>query len=254
MNSSKDSKAEDEVKVLMDGFKDVKFGITYLSAVDHVESLEEHESVEDEGKMSLLREGFNVKVVISVENTTVKESLSEAFWFSDTGGGGPGVFWETSSGSSEEENAKHNEEVEERGDHDLSPDVRVKDGNGITVWCLFKGLLSWIFSSKSKSAKNIHDNIDPEELNRVEWWLSKDWDTNSKSQEKRDVDCDLELEESLDVLVDVSTPHDGLKVSNVIIIGQDKSRDFSESWSTGTHGDTNIGLFNSLDIINTIAS
>lgn len=59
-------------------------------------------------------------------------------------------------------------------------------------------------------------------MNCTQWTLGVEEDSENDYDQHRDVDGDLELEESSDVMIDVSSPHHSLDGGLEVIIGQDK--------------------------------
>lgn len=64
----------------------------------------------------------------------------------------------------------------------------------------------WHFSGKSEGSEGVHNQVDPEKLDSLEWSSLHESGAEEYSQEGVDIDGQLELEESLDVIEDVSSP------------------------------------------------
>lgn len=84
-----------------------------------------------------------------------------------------------------------------------------------------------LFSCKGEGSESIHYQIDPKKLNSGHWGLSHPHGAEEDDEEAGEVDSNLELKESTEVLVDVSTPHDRSKGRFEIIVGDDHIRDVS---------------------------
>ena len=115
--------------------------------------------------------------------------------------------------------AEHGGTCVEQDDHDDnliddlaedgSPHFRQED----LVVLLYSSLLklSWVgrLGGKSNGGESVHDHVDPEELDDVEWAVSESGSTEEHDEESTDVNSHLEDNELSDVVVDVSSPLGG---------------------------------------------
>jgi len=64
---------------------------------------------------------------------------------------------------------------------------------------------SWSFSSESNGTQNIHDEVDPEHLNNVQWNSSECTSTDNSNEANSNVNGQLELNELSDIIKNSST-------------------------------------------------
>lgn len=79
----------------------------------------------------------------------------------------------------------------------------------------------WGSSGKSKSRHRIHDHINPEKLNSVKRGFEQIDVPNENNNQATEVASNLELQESLNVCIDVASPHDRLRKRHKIVFNKD---------------------------------
>jgi len=184
LNTSDDEDDEQGEEVAGEHLETVKLLLADVTAVDEVEDLEEDEGVPDKGEVSHLVSAF-----ISLFNGHGRELV---------------VLVEHSL-STEADNDQHAEHIETDAD-----DLAVHLGSHKTSLSTVLGVGNvglGASSGKGEGSKNIHDEVDVDELDGVEARLSHSDVREHNNSENSQVAGNLELEESLDVHVDVATPH-----------------------------------------------
>jgi len=78
-------------------------------------------------------------------------------------------------------------------------------------WCIFviwlsqENIISWWFSSESKSSESVHNKVNPKHLNSVQWRVLDDDRSEENNEHGNNVDSQLELQEFSDIVEHVST-------------------------------------------------
>lgn len=213
--------------------EDVHLGLTDLPAVEVVEQLHEDECAVDVGEKFLFHlttppcfaecpVGF-----ISLSSLECSHCINiETIWTSSWLLGShlisiPSETLKASNVGTEDEKNKDQDEVPEGDTQDLSPDSSSHNLN-LGSWWISQDLLHWWFSRQGDGSESVHDQVDPKELDGVEWRLSDEEPTDEDGQECRNVHSYLELEETGDVVEDVSSPLDGLYGSFEVIFDQNE--------------------------------
>lgn len=193
--------------------EDIEVTSSDLSAVDLVEDLHEHKSVENVSQMEQFGLAFMVGLQLDFVVVWALGWLGSAGWAFE---------WVVNAdeGSSEDHEYQHDNGVPGGDAEDLSPDGVWKNGSIFVDWHSLDDASEWWLSWKSKSGKGVHDQVDPEELNWVDWRLSKDQETEGNGDESWKVNCDLELEESAYVMINIATPHNSSQTCLEITISQ----------------------------------
>jgi len=110
-------------------------------------------------------------------------------------------------------------------------------------------------SGKSQGGQRVHDEVDPKELDGVEGGLLHDARTAKGDGEGNEVHTQLELEEALDVIVNVTSPLGGLHDSSeVIVLDQDIRSFFAGVGTSNSHSESNISSPECGGIVSTISS
>ena len=113
----------------------------------------------------------------------------------------------------------------------------------LSIWWSLKKLCLWQFSCKSKRCKRVHDQVDPKKLNGSKWGVLHDNGSNECSDKCHDIDCQLELQKSSDVVEHISAPHAGFDDRSKVIILDDYISSVMGHIGTCLHCETNISLF-----------
>jgi len=74
------------------------------------------------------------------------------------------------------------------------------------LWWSFEKFRFWHICGQSKSSKRIHNQVDPKELNGVKWGLTGSQRSNQYCKQSININCQLELEETLNVIKYISSP------------------------------------------------
>jgi len=133
--------------------------------------------------------------------------------------------------------------------HSLGDDIFL-----LPVWWSLEELWLWWLSGESQGGKGVHDKVDPKKLDGSKWGFLEDQGSNQAGEEGNTVDRKLELEETSNVVIDISTPRAGLDDGSKVIILDDDIGCSMSNLGSWVHGKTNIGLSESWSIIGTITS
>lgn len=79
-------------------------------------------------------------------------------------------------------------------------------------------------------------------MNGSKWRFSKDNTTTESDNEGTNIDSELELEESTNVVEDVSSPHASLDNGSEVIVLDKNVRSSVSNLSTGLHSETDISF------------
>ena len=192
------------------------------TAVDHVEKVHHDEGLEEEslvkhaeGSSSIgVLHLSSVKVVLDIEHLGSKVGKDE-----------------------------HSDDLEDGleenlANHGLSDDL-VFCGNALFGDLVGVGVLS----GESNGGKNIHDQVDPEELHNVEGRVTEENSSGDDVDHASDVDSDLVLDKLADVVLNVTSPSDGGDNSHEVVVHKDDvSMVLGGGASVLSHGETNVGL------------
>jgi len=201
LDEEDDAENKDEGPVLVEELlKDVVLTWSNHTAVDLVEELEEHEGSEDHCHMSLFGDchrlfwAFRRSVTISVLGASIS---------------GLGVFFvvKTVNGSAHPDDNEHDCNHPNCDSINLAPDGLVKDlGLDCDGWLVDNGG-KWLHSCEGHGTKDIHNEVDPDELGRAKWRLGQEDASDDNGNKTGNVAGNLELQESSHVGVNVASPH-----------------------------------------------
>ena len=207
------------------------------TAVEHVEHVHHDEDLEHEGLVEETVGGVLFIANLSSELGGVQVVLDlEHSW----------------TGVEQEE---HDENLieglgEDGSHHGLGDDVLA------SVDALFADL-SWVgvLSSKSNGSKDVHDQVDPEELHDTEGRVTKDERGGEDENDAGNVDGHLELDELAHVILDVTTITDGGDHSLEVIVHKDNIRVILGSRAAIlAHSEANASLAESAGIAESLTS
>jgi len=253
LTNEDDKDYSNEHEVSAQSLEDPKL-IFDLSSSKHVEDLQEHKQVEDDCQVSgwgdLLEcciDWFSIKVF---DHAVHNALLAIHALIIDVAEGGIYVFWHEFRSQKDEE--KEPDTLPNGLAQDVLDHFSVDNVFLLSVgWSLEKGFF-WFFSGQSQGSQGVHDQVHPEKLNGLKWGVPHDNGSDEGYNQSDHIDCKLELQESSDVVIDVSSPHASLdNGSKVIIIDNDISCGVSDL-STGLHGETDVSFLQSRSIIRTI--
>jgi len=160
---SKDKEEDPAVEELLE---DVVFAWSNHTAVDFVEELEEDKGCEDHSQVNLLGFGHSLLFAgVWYFSIYLGASISSL---------GVLVVVKSVHSSTEPDDEEHNRAHPGSNSIDLAPDSLAKD---LCVNCD-----SWLvnhrgqrrLSCKGQSSKYVHDEVDPDELDSIEWRLSQE--------------------------------------------------------------------------------
>ena len=110
-------------------------------------------------------------------------------------------------------------------------------------------------SGESQRGQRIHDHVDPEKLNGLQRGLFQENGTDDGENQRVDVDGELELQETLDVIVNVSSPRGSLDHrSETVVHNDDIGGSLAHISSSHTHAEADIGLGKGWRVISSITS
>jgi len=108
-------------------------------------------------------------------------------------------------------------------------------------------------SGECKGSQRVHNHVDPEELDGLQRRLLKQDGTDDGEDKGVDVDGQLELQETLDVVIDISSPLSSLDDGSETVIGDDDiGSSLAYISSSHTHAKTDISLGKGGSIIGTV--
>lgn len=84
----------------------------------------------------------------------------------------------------------------------------------------FENAIKRWLGSECESSKGIHDQIDPQKLTCSERRFSENRSSDSNGQDNSQVDSNLELKESANIVIDISTPLNSLNSSVEVILNK----------------------------------
>lgn len=158
------------------------FGGAHITAVDHVKDLEEDEGVEHKSEASHLVCVLDSRVAVCVAEA--EDSLTGAH-----------------DDHHDADHTKH--AAEDLAVHERGHEVALASSVGLDS-------VSWRSRGKSQGTKDIHDQVNVDELDRVQDRFLLDDVADQNDEKDGDVAGNLELEEALDVHENVTAPHDSL--------------------------------------------
>ena len=204
----------------------VLLGSAHVTAVDHVEDLEEDERVENEGEAAHLVsiEGGRIVVfVIKVEDCSV-------------------------GAHNDHHDADHAESTtDDLTVHERSHDVALTGSESLDF---FNGLRG----GEGEGTEDIHDEVDVDELDRVEDGLLSHAEADHDDNQNGKVARDLELEETLDVHEDVTAPHDSSHGRVEVIGAQDHASAVAGNRGSTLESEADVSSLEGLDIIDALTN
>ena len=233
-----------------------------LSSGKHVNNLEPDEQVEDKchvtGRIAINSWQFNDLLVKLVTVNLEKSSWEDVIVLLHADRFSVLVESEflirlgdhvlTSKEEDEEYNHLEERHVEDVFGHLTGDNKVISDLRGS-----FKEFWARQFSREGEGSQRVHDHVNPEELNGLQGRFLKENSTNDCEQKSSDVDGELELQEALDVVVDVTTP--GACLDNLgerIIHDDNVSGGLANVSASNTHAESDISLGEGRGIVGTI--
>jgi len=266
VDSNNDNPDKDESGVAEEVFEDVNF-IVDLSGSNHVDNLEPDEQVEDEGhvtgSVTVGSKYGSIVVDLLVKFITIKEVLStwedhiilnDIQFLSPEGEAELLLRLRDHVFTTEKEDEKNNHLEEGHVDNVLGHLAR-DDKVILVLRRAVKKIILGEFSGKSERRKRIHDHVNPKKLDSLKGRFLKEDSADNSEDESVDIDGKLELQETLDVIIDVSSPTASLDDGFETIISDDNiSGSLANRGSGNTHTEADIGLGKSGSIVGTITS
>lgn len=124
----------------------------------------------------------------------------------------------------------------------------------LSVWGSHQQFWFWSLGCKSQGSKRIHDQVNPKKLNWREWTFYKGKGANETWEESDNVDTELELKESSNVVKNISSPWACLNNACKVIILDNNIGCCMSNLSSSCHSKTNISFSEGWSIICTISS
>lgn len=249
----------------MESTEDVKL-VVDLSCAEHVEDLHHDKTGEDEshvaGRTGLILDLFVEKGTVPVirsagVNVGREDHVAILIFVLVLEVGVPvevllGLGDELISVEEEEEQAEGLPEglTEDVLNHLTGHDVIVSvlRGSFEESWC-------GEFSGQSKGCKRVHDEVDPEELDGFKRGLFNNAGSDEGHDKSSNIDSELEHEETLDVVVDGTTPHGGLNDGGKVVVKDLDIAGFLGNIGSGdAHGEADVGLGERGGVIGSITS
>ena len=201
-----------------------------FTAADHVEKLKPDKSVPNKRDVFLFVFA-HLRVVSGLNSLVIADSEDHV--------------------RSEHHNHHHGKLVKSNA-KDLSVDVRRH--NSFLIDLRFGDVSSRFHACKSKSSENVHNEVDPNELHRIDRRFSHKDVANEHSEQTGQIDGDLELQEALNVLVHVASPHNSTHQRLKIVIGQNHGRSIASQRSARTHSERRICRIKRSNVGNSFAN
>lgn len=211
-----------------------------LLSVQEVEDLEEHEGREDQSQMHFLGSSSSAFVNGGVR---VIAALSES---------GEVVLLNVPEAGAAEDGEHHDEDHPGGISIDGSVVVGVEDS--VSDDWLGAVLGVWNHRGEGDGTDDVHDEVDPDELNGAEWGLSEEAVADHDGDEAGKVASHLEGEESLDVEPDVAAPHEASHHRLNIVISDNNRGGVTVQGRSAAHGKRDISLGEGLDLSNSISN
>lgn len=211
------------------------------TAVEHVEEVHEDENLEQK---SLVELSVGREIVTDLELFFVKV-------VSDVASLSFGAVTDRVHEGASEEKDVHDEELvdalgKDSAHHWLGDDLIV------LLNAVRADLLRRVLSGESNSGKDVHDQVDPEELHDAEWRVAKDKSGRENEDHAGEVDGHLELNEFAYVILNVTAPSDRGNDSEEVIVHKDNvSVVLGGGASVLAEGETNISLGESTRVTQT---
>lgn len=241
LSENNDDPDNHEHSIGEDSIEDVELVID-LSSAKHVKDLHQHKQVENDCQVAR----WGVPFEVSVDGSTVEtlhHSTDDVFsgpilsnlwvwmaflklqgesnflivpWLSYS------KFWDE-KWSSEHECEKDNS-LEDRHSKNVLHHLLGDDVFLLSVWWSLEEVILWKLGGKSQRGKRVHDQVDPQKLDSLKWRFPHNDGSDERSDESNNVDSKLELKESSDVIIDVSSPLASLHNRCEVIILNDNIR------------------------------
>lgn len=107
-------------------------------------------------------------------------------------------------------------------------------------------------SGKSKGSEGVHDEIDPEDLDRSEYVLSEDGSAHEDDSHGHDVHSKLELEELANTVEDVAAEHNASDCLAEVVRKQNNASGKLCSIRARVHRESNMGFLESWGVIGSV--
>jgi len=225
--------------------------VVNLTSGNHVPDLHEHESVEDESQMArstvFLVNLVKFRAVPVVKATRVDITGRSVVLQSD-------VRFRDEEFTSEENDEKHNA-LEDSHPEDVLGHLARHNVISTVLGLALKERGLGELSGQSESSKGVHDQVNPQKLDSLERSLLGDARANESGDQGTNVHGKLELQETLDVVVHIATPHSGLDNGREVVISDEDISGFLAHISASkTHSETDISFLESGGIVGTVTS
>lgn len=156
----------------------------------------------------------------------------------------------------DDEKRNLHEKLEDSLSRDVGPHcVRDHTGRSWLRGAREEGAIIRKFSGKSESSESIHDEVEPEKLNGLERRevLRVDQRAEKRDEARNGVDGQLELQELLDVVADISAPDDGLDDASKVVVEKDDVGRALGDVGSRIHGETHVGGFEGRGVVRAVS-
>ena len=130
-------------------------------------------------------------------------------------------------------------------------------GNYIRVslrWRMFQQVFSDRFQPKAQRRRTIHDDVDPQEFKSCKRCRESRQDRGDHDHDRGNIDCQLKLDEPLEILVDPAPPLNSFDNSRERIVQQHHIAGFFRYFrSCDPHSDADIGIFDGGSIVDPVS-
>ncbi len=110
------------------------------------------------------------------------------------------------------------------------------------------------FESQGQGRRSVHDDVDPQKLQRREGCLEPCQNGGNHDHNRRNIHRQLELDETLEVLINTAAPLHGLHDGGEGIVQQHHVAGFlSHVRSSDAHGDAHVRVFDGRRVVDAVA-
>jgi hypothetical protein len=190
-----DRKDDDEQPVVEEVLKHVELSHSDLSAIDQIEKLQTHEGLEHYSEDLLFAQGS-----LLFGSRYIQTRFPGEFRAFST--------LRTESNSCKEHDKRASNCVPQSHADDMSPGHFIQNLFVWAIWLLVSNhaLSGWL-CRKSNNSEHVHQKVDVQKLVHKDWGFAEQQNSNKVDDNAREVCGYLEDQESSQVLVNISSPH-----------------------------------------------
>ena len=123
-----------------------------------------------------------------------------------------------------------------------------------SIWRPLQKFWLWRLSGKCQWSQRVHNQVDPQKLDGGKWTLLEGEWADQAGEKSNNIDRELELEESSNVIEDITSPTACLDNGSKVVILNDNIWSSVRNLSTCVHSETNISFSEGGCIVGTITS